>query len=279
MSTTYRKFARRDIAGAHRLSLEAGWPHRLEDWEFVQKLGRGYVAENGGDLIGTVLTWAHDRRHASLGMVIVSPAHQGRGIGRGLMDLALADLGKRTVLLNATPQGRKLYESLGFHDAGQVEQHQGAVAQVRAISLPRGERLRPVGASDATELAALATSASGFSRARTMARLLEVSDSIVLARGDESLGFACFRRFGHGHAIGPVVAPDAARAQALVSHWLAMHPGRFVRIDVPCASGLGDWLDGLGLEKVDTVITMARGPRPAAGQAVRSFALLNQALG
>lgn len=279
MSTTYRKFARRDIAGAHRLSLAAGWPHRVEDWEFVQKLGRGYVAEDGGELVGTVLCWAHDRRHASLGMVIVSPGHQGHGIGRRLMDLALADLGERTVLLNATTQGRKLYESLGFRAIGEVEQHQAAVAQVPVVSLPRGERLRPVGASDATALAALATSASGFSRARTIGRLLAVADAIVLARGDESLGFACFRRFGHGHAIGPVVAPDAARARALVSHWVAMHPGRFVRIDVPGSGGLGGWLDGLGLEKVDTVITMVRGAPPAARDSVRSFALLNQALG
>src|SRR6185295_14475497 len=44
MPTKYRKFARGDVAAAHRLSAEAGWPHRVEDWQFVQQLGSGHVA-------------------------------------------------------------------------------------------------------------------------------------------------------------------------------------------------------------------------------------------
>lgn len=279
MSTIYRKFGRRDVAAAHRLSLEVGWPHRLEDWQFARALGRGYVAEERGAIVGTVFSWTHDRRCASLGMVIVAPHRQGGGIGRRLMDLALADLGTRAVLLNATIAGRRLYETLGFRAIDEVEQHQGAVAQVPVASLARGERLRPVGASDAAELAAMATRAAGVARARVMGRLFEVSEAIVLARGDQSLGFACFRRFGLGHVIGPVVATDAARAKALVSHWVSMHPGRFLRIDVPRSTGLGEWLDGLGLRRVDTAITMARGTPPSTDAGLRSFALVNQALG
>lgn len=279
MSAIYRKFARRDLAAAHRLSLEVGWPHRLEDWEFAQALGRGYVAEDGGALVGTVLYWAHDRRHASIGMVIVEPHRQGRGIGRRLMELALGDLGTRTVLLNATPAGTPLYKALGFLAIDGIEQHQGVVARAPMVSLARGERLRPVGASDGPELAAMATRAAGVARARVIRRLCEAGEAIVLARGDESLGFACFRRFGHGHTIGPVVAADAARAKALIGHWVAMHPGRFLRIDVPQSTGLGEWLDGLGLTRVDTAIAMARGTPPSTDARVRSFALLNQALG
>jgi hypothetical protein len=93
------------------------------------------------------------------------------------------------------------------------------------------------------------------------------------------LGFALFRRFGRGHVIGPVVAPDAGRATALVGHWVAMHPGTFLRIDVPGSSGLGDWLDSIGLRKVDTVVTMVKGTPPARDDGVRSFAIVSQALG
>ena len=279
MPTRYRKFGHGDVAAAHKLSLDAGWPHRLEDWKFVSRLGAGHVALDGDCVVGTVLTWKHDRRNASLGMVIVDPGYQGRGIGKRLMRLALRDLTGRAVMLNATPAGQTLYEKVGFKAIDRVEQHQGNAVQVPAVSLASGERLRPVGASDAPKLAALARGAAGIARARVLARLLEVGKGIVLARGDEAVGFAIFRRFGRGYAIGPVVAPDAERAKALMSHWVAMHPGKFLRIDIPASTGLGPWLDSIGLAKVDTVVTMVKGVAPARAEDLRAYALVNQALG
>lgn len=279
MRLNYRKFSRNDLAAAHRLSVEVKWPHRLADWEFVHGLGTGYVAEDGDGIVGTVLSWKHDRRHASLGMVIVAQAHQGRGIGRRLMALALADLEGRSVLLNATRAGQPLYEALGFKAIDAVEQHQGSSTRVPVVSLARGERLRPVDASDGPKLATLAMRASGTSYRRVITKLLKVSQGIVLARGGEPIGFALLRRFGRGHAIGPVVAPDEKRATALIGHWAAMNPGKFLRIDVHASTGLGEWLDGIGLEKVDTVVTMVKGTPPARDAGVRAFALINQALG
>ena len=279
MTTKYRKLARKDLAGAHRLSLEVGWPHRLEDWKFVQSLGAGHVALEGDAVVGTVLTWKHDRRNASLGMVIVDSKVRGRGIGKKLMRLALRDLTGRAVMLNATSTGRPLYEKLGFKAIDEVEQHQGIAPQLPAVPLARGERLRPVVESDVAALVALARRASGISRARVIPRLLEVGRGIALARGDEVVGFALRRRFGKGLAVGPVVAPDVARARALVGHWIAMHPGEFVRIDAPASGGLGAWLEGIGLPNVGTVVTMVKGTPPAGDGGSHVYALVNQALG
>ncbi|MBC8022847.1 MAG: GNAT family N-acetyltransferase, partial [Burkholderiales bacterium] len=131
----YRKFAPGDVDAAHRLSLAVGWPHRREDWQFVLGIGSGYVAVEGGRVVGTILYWKHDARHASLGMVIVDPASQGRGIGRELMSLALRDLEGRCVQLNATPAGKPLYERLGFKAIGRVQQHQG-LAHAGTVAAP-----------------------------------------------------------------------------------------------------------------------------------------------
>lgn len=109
--------------------------------------------------------------------------------------------------------------------------------------------------------------------------LLDVANGIALDRDGELLGFALFRRFGRGHVIGPVIAPDARRAQALISHWLALNEGMFVRLDLPSDSGLSDWLEGLGLPRVDTVVAMARGAVPVGDPALRAFAIVSQALG
>jgi predicted N-acetyltransferase YhbS len=279
MPTRYRRFRRADVAAAHQLSVAVGWPHRPDDWKFVQRLGAGHVALDAGAVVGTILTWKHDRRNASLGMVIVEPGHQGRGIGKRLMRLALRDVAGRAVMLTATPAGQPLYEKLGFKPVDTIEQHQGNAPRLPVVSLARGERLRPVGASDVATLVALATHAAGMSRARLLRRLLEVGEGIVLARGDEIAGFAVFRRFGRGYVIGPVVAPDIERARALIGHWVAMHPGKFLRVDIHASTGLGPWLDAIGLPKVDTGVAMVKGKVPRRDQELRTFALVNQALG
>ena len=274
-----RRIAAEHVAGATKLSHEAKWPHRLEDWQFVENLGSGFVAADSNGMIGTAMYWKHDARYASLGMVIVSPDRQGRGIGQKLMSLVLDELEGRTVLLHATPSGMALYARLGFIAVGTVDQHQGTVTDLPIVSLAPGERLRPIGASDGTTLAQLATRASGMSRAVVLAALLEVADGIVLDRDGEAIGFALFRRFGRGYAIGPVVAPDLCRAQALIAHWISSRTRKFIRIDVPATAGLTDWLEKFGLKRVDSVVAMARGTPPVGEPNLRVFAIINQALG
>jgi predicted N-acetyltransferase YhbS len=279
MPVKYRKFTRKDVAAAHRLSLEYAWPHRLEDWKFVERLGSGYVATEDARVIGTILTWKHDTRNASLGMVIVSPERQGRGIGKELMRRALRDLPRSTVMLNGTQAGTPLYEKLGFVTVGEIEQHQGLAGPVPAAAPAPGERLRPMGAGDRANIIALATRAAGIPRARVINSLLEIAKGIVLARGNEVIGFALFRRFGRGYSIGPVIAPDVERAKALIGYWVAMHPGRFLRIDVDATSGLAPWLEDIGLKKAGRVLTMVKGKAPKPDPGLRTFAIVSQSLG
>lgn len=275
----YRRFAARDVPAARRLSEAVGWAHREEDWEFVRALGSGWVAVAGGGVRGTALTWRHDSRYGSIGMVIVEPGWQGQGVGRQLVERALATLGDRSLTLNGTVAGRRMYERLGFRVVGTLEQHQGVPGNVAPTRLGRGERLRPVGASDVPRLVKLGLAASGIRRAKLMRALLAVSEGIAIDRGDETVGFALCRRFGHGRVVGPVVAPDAVRAQALIGHWAAVHAGTFLRTDVDGTLGLGPWLTELGLPEVDTALTMVRGEAPGRRGDVTAFSVVNQALG
>ncbi|RXV65892.1 N-acetyltransferase [Burkholderia stabilis] len=275
----YRPFAESDLPAAHRLSEAFNWPHRVDDWRFVLQLGSGFVAEDETGVVGTALGWRFGESHASLGMVIVSPERQGRGIGRELLARIVDSFGTRAIFLHATPAGEPLYVKFGFDVIDTIDQHQGAAFQPPLISLPPGERLRPIGANDGPRLAALASRAAGYPRDGVIDALLGIANGIAIDRDGELLGFALFRRFGRGHAIGPVIAPDTLRAQALISHWLALHEGMFVRLDVPGDSGLSDWLQGLGLPRVDTVVAMVRGAAPARDPALRAFAIVNQALG
>lgn len=285
-SIRYRRFTLADVDAAHALTVELKWPHRAEDWQFAARIGVGFVAERDSDsrVVGTVLCWKYGTRTSSLGMVIVSPAHQGFGIGRRLMEMALEELGERAIVLHATQAGRPLYEKLGFTPTGTLDQHQGAALQPPLLPLPSRERLRPLGVSDTPRLVELASRASGQDRASVLPALLDAADGIGLDRDGELIGFALFRRFGRGRAIGPVVAPrdaDSVRAKALIGHWLASNPGMFIRIDTPGESGLTDWLETLGLARVDSVLKMTRHARrmPAPDDEFAQYGIINQAIG
>ncbi|MDP3760516.1 MAG: GNAT family N-acetyltransferase [Ramlibacter sp.] len=268
-----------DLEAAQALSREFQWPHRVEDWRFGLAHGQGVAAVRDGELVGTAVHWPWGKQYATVGLVVVSPHMQGQRVGQHLMHAVMAGLEDRTVLLHATPEGRGLYERMGFAITGEVRQHQSLAAPAQLVALPQGQRLRPLGRNDAPTLVALDARAAGMPRETMLRQLLAEGETVVLARGGEALGFSIVRRFGRGHAIGPVVAPDLASAQALIGHWCSRYAGKFLRIDVDAAGGLPEWLEAQGLPRVGTVTTMVRGGPLERGPAVGGWALVNQAMG
>lgn len=268
-----------DLVAAHALSVEVHWPHRLVDWEFLFSLGEGLVARHEGDIVGTAMYWAWGEAAATLGLVIVAPSCQGRRIGQRLMQGLLKQLEARTVVLHATAEGRGLYERLGFTATGEVRQHQGKAKQAPLIALAPDMRLRPLGRNDADRLIALDAAACGMQRDALVRHLLDTADTVVLDRDGQAQGFAVLRRFGRGLTIGPVVAPDADGAKAMIAHWANLCVGKFVRIDLDFATGMAPWLESLGLRRAGNPIAMVRGPVLQRDADVRVFALAGQALG
>ena len=274
-----RPFRTSDLEAAQALSAELQWPHRLEDWRFALAHGTGVVAERDGGIVGTALRWLWGTDRATLGLVIVSPALQGHGIGRRLMTALLQDTGRRNVLLHATAEGQALYEQLGFRSVGEIRQHQGIAARARWPALAEGERLRQPDPNDCDLLAALDVKAAGLPRASVVRRLLNDDQVVVFDRNGQAVGFSVLRRFGRGHAIGPVVAPDMASARALIAHWCDLYAGKFLRIDVDAESGLPEWLESLGLQRAGRATAMVCGKLPPRGPACGGWALITQAMG
>lgn len=270
-----------DLEAAYGLTSDQRWPHRPAEWEQALRLGEGLVAERDGQVVGTALRWRWGPDHATIGLVVVSPACQGRRIGNRLMSTLLGDLPANTrVLLHATAAGRGLYERLGFVRTGEIRQHQGTAQPCAPVALPAGWRLRPGGHNDLSRLIALDATARGMPRERLITELLDSAESTVVLDNDaHAAGFAMLRRFGRGHVIGPVVAPDANGAKALISHLASLNAGKFTRIDIDFATGLGEWLEEHGLLRVDAPTTMVRGAPLVADGEARLFAIVTQALG
>ena len=276
----YRRMTAEDLPAAHKLSLAVLWPHRLQDWKFIHALGAGVVAEDGSALVGTLMRWIYNDEFASIGMMIVSPERERQGIGRELMSRILEEVGGRNILLHATQAGVPFCEAFGFTQVALIHQHQGTVFKAPFVPLAADERMRPVGPRDEAALVQLASRALGVPRDQVIKELLKVANCVAIDRNGELVGFAAVRKFGHGYVIGPVVAPDAERAKALIAHWAGAHAGSFVRVDVPEDFGLSPWLTELGMVQVEkTVPAMVRGERPQPDETLTQFALLNQALG
>lgn len=271
-----RPFAPQDIDGAVLLSRAAGWPHRAVDWALVLSQSHGTVATLAGRVVGTIMTTIYGDT-ALINMVIVDEAMRGRGLGRRMMDAALAAAAGRDCQLVATEAGLPLYEKLGFCAMGRVLQHQGVAPH--AVDLPT-ENVAWSTELPIEVLARLDRLACGLDRALLIDRLVSDGRVAILERDGSIDGFAILRPFGRGEVIGPVVAQGVEEACALIAFIAAERPGVFLRIDIPEAAGLGAWLAKRGLTYVGGGLSMRRGETPPqASGPYRTFALVSQALG
>ncbi|MGY4303337.1 putative N-acetyltransferase YhbS [Bradyrhizobium sp. USDA 4369] len=276
-AASFTVFGPEHLDAATRLSRQAGWPHRREDWQMALALSRGCVAiAADARVIGTVLMTPYGAAAGTINMVIVDEAERGQGLGRRLMREALTLAGDRRLQLVATADGLPLYEKLGFGRTGEIVQHQGQLAQ----AVTRSDAVRAATPNDITAIAALDAVAFGAERSDLIVHLASVGEFAVLERQAQTAGFAALRRFGRGLVIGPVVASDLDDAKALVGHFLAGREGEFIRVDTGIESGLAPWLMSLGLAHVGGGIVMHRpAVKDSTPQPPTSFALASQAFG
>jgi GNAT superfamily N-acetyltransferase len=115
-----------DIPAAVQLSADAGWNQTGEDWGMLIDLApEGCLAtEVDGELAATTTLLCYGQRLAWIGMVLTKLQYRGRGLARRLLTQALeqADqMGIETVKLDATEQGKPIYEKIGFRAEQAVE--------------------------------------------------------------------------------------------------------------------------------------------------------------
>lgn len=262
MTTTKHRietFGPQHLPGALRLSQQAGWPHRAEDWALTLSVSDGVVALDGEVVVGTALCSCFGDV-ATLSMIIVDASMRGRGLGRELMAAVMDRAGPRAMRLVATTDGLPLYEKLGFVATGTIAQHQGiALTATPEQAVTEGEP------DPALDLAA-----SGMDRTNLLARMGGVG---LRTTG----GFTVLRDFGRGRLVGPIVASNDAAARALLAEAARRCAGGFLRVDL--ARGLSDFAASLGLAHVGGGIAMTRGARPAVPSDFKTYALVSQALG
>jgi GNAT superfamily N-acetyltransferase len=269
-------FGPEHIDGAVALSRAESWPHRREDWMLAQQLSSGVAALDADNrLTGTTLVTPYGDDCATINMVIVDKSMRGLGLGRKLMERAFTLAGDRPLRLVATKEGLPLYEKLGFVQTGHIRQHQG---EVHALEKPEG--IEEMQSGDLEALKALDREAYGADRSALIDALVERGNIAVVRKGAAIEAWAAIRAFGRGEVIGPVIAPDAKTACALIAWHASSRTGAFLRVDTGSETGIAPWLSEIGLAHVGGGIAMRRPAKEDAEQARRKvYALANQALG
>jgi GNAT superfamily N-acetyltransferase len=115
-----------DITPALQLSTQAGWNQVEDDWQTLLDLAPKscWAIEMDGKLIATTTLLGYGHRLGWIGMVLTNKQYQRRGLARRLLTTVLAqadDLGIETIKLDATEQGRPLYEKFGFRCEQEIE--------------------------------------------------------------------------------------------------------------------------------------------------------------
>lgn len=284
LSIEFKPMQPEHLAAALRLSLGAGWNQRQQDWELLLRLypQGAWVACDGDKVVGTVTATNYEGKVGWIGMVLVDPAYQGRGIARRLLHTAIDALATfDTIQLIATPAGRQVYQRLHFQETLTLTRMTGTPRTPSGF--PHGaECPRPMVPGDLPGVAAWDARVSGAHRGDVLARLLDLAPEYawVLERDGHPAGFVLGRHGTHFEHIGPLMAVDLAAAQALAGAMLAKTQGAPVVVDiVDSAQTWRHRLEALGLSYQRPFSRMFLGKQPPNPPLNQCFAIAGPELG
>ncbi|MFC9279637.1 GNAT family N-acetyltransferase [Streptomyces collinus] len=277
-----RRLTLRDLHACADLSENRGWPREEHKWGLLLTAGRGHgIDDPDGGLVAACVvteygTWERTDLGA-IGMVLVAERHARQGIGRSLMRHVLAAMGTTPLTLHATPNGRPLYEELGFKVTGRAE-------MLRGHFVPGGRdaqvATRAATAEDLPAILRLDEEVFGADRTPVITRLPAFADQLRVAEdGGRIIGYAAAWPNEDTHVVGPLIARDTETAKALVAS-LAAHSDRPLRTDVDVRhEELLAWAKERGLASVAFNAVMTYGITELPGDWTRRFAPLTVAAG
>jgi ribosomal protein S18 acetylase RimI-like enzyme len=238
----------------------AGWALRAV---IGQPHARCLVAVDGSGALAGVGSGIVYGRLGFIGNMIVSEAHRRRGVGSAILEVVATFLeaaGCTRLELNATSDGRPLYERHGFRSLGR-----SATARIpRTADLaPEPEvTVRRASRADLDALAAYDRPRFGGERRLLLELMTDLPGvATLLAEGREGIaGYACVRM--DESRMGPMLAEAPPIAAALLRDAFALVPNTAeFRLNLPPNNHAGaEWLERLGVAVEPWDGRMGRGP-------------------
>lgn len=268
-----RAGTKQDLPRAAALSAAVGWNQVAADWDFFLDHGQVRVVQDaaGDALAASAALLPYGPDIAWISMVLVRPDQRRRGLASALLRWAMDARPAQGLALDATPAGRLVYARLGFSEVF------GFARWSVPNPLPRPPGITPRRLTEADWPAILALDAAAFGAPR------EVLLRCFAARAPQAAfvaegGFVLARDGLRTPQIGPLVAGDAATAQALLAA-ARDALGASAILDMPDgATNLATILAASGGAPQRDFTRMVLGRLPAA-QRTKNFALAGPEFG
>jgi len=272
-----RQLRAQDVPACVDVANAVGWSTEPDKWRWMLSVGRGYGAElEEGTLLGTLLVIPYGTELAMIAMMIVRSTHQRQGIGRALMEGAIASSGCSVLCLYATAAGQKLYRPFGFVDDGATTRFEGEPKNLGSDLVA----LRTMSGADIPHVIELDEEAQGARRERLVNSFegQPRDGAYVVERSGRVVGFGMAFVEQGARRLGPIVAARDDDAVALADR-LAAGADR-VRLDLePGEEPLRAWARARGLDEGESSPRMTRGPAGLPGARTMSRALLGRPFG
>jgi GNAT superfamily N-acetyltransferase len=255
-----------DVPAIVGLRAAAGWtPHR---WMMPAVIGQPdavfVVAEDSDGHLAAMGSGVVYRPSVGfIGNMVVAEDYRRRGLGSAILDAVvdgLATAGCERLELNATDEGRPLYERHGFASRGTSAAIGISRRALRRLGAPADAR--PIGTEDLELLAAYDRPRFGGDRSRLLELLVtdSVAEGLLVERDGEVAGYAFLQ--AEGSRVGPMVADTPEMAAGLVAAVFEAEPELAdIRLNLPPGNEAGAaWLRRVRVAIADWGGRMARGP-------------------
>lgn len=216
-----------DVAPLLELARGVGWEWSEARARRVQRIrpAQAWLAREGDDVVGTVSCFVYgDAGSGPLAWVagmIVRPDRQGRGVGRRLVEAALAyarEHGAASVGLDATASGRPVYEKLGFRV---VAEDPRWARPEGAAPVPPGApqgpiAVYPISSCEVMELHAYDAARFGANRAGVLAEPMAERPHQCFVAFERASGRIVGHVLTQERSLGPLVADTPHAAEWLL---------------------------------------------------------------
>jgi predicted N-acetyltransferase YhbS len=280
MEIALRTMTGADLEFALRQTVREGWSTRRERLEVLLEHDPDgcLIAEVGGQPVG-MTTGTAFVGSGWIGNVIVEPGWRGQGIGRRLVENALARfdrMGIETVRLDGDPPGVPLYRSLGF-----VEELESSRAVGGGPWPAFGAGVEEHHGTLFPELLRLDLRCFGDDRSRLLELMRATAEAVLVARGTDGFeGYAFLVPALDAVQLGPCVASSEAVAERLVRACLARAGRRAVIVGYPGANlAAGRLFRDLAFHPVSGSLRMVRGKLAHAGEQALVYGIASGATG
>ncbi|MBO8171514.1 MAG: GNAT family N-acetyltransferase [Bacillaceae bacterium] len=252
-----------DIKGLIELSASVGWDYDEAEIKTVMSAGTSYGHKNEqGQIISSAAIIPYGQKLASIGMVIVDQRYRGHGLGSALTRTCIEAVPEDiTIMLIATPEGKPLYEKLGFHTVSCVHKILSEDYVPFYTHRKNGEyTLSPLTDDHLDRIVELDRSAVGANRSAFLKLRIRQADRgiVVTDRTGIAVGYGLSIKGPVNTILGPIVAINQDVATSIIDHLATNSRGK-LRIDVPDEQyPILTFLEDRGFNKVSEPPVMIR---------------------